>query len=37
MPEAIIEELIWAGCVAVLVGVMIFIGIGVDDVLRSED
>ena len=37
MPESITEELVWAACVALLVGVMVFIGIGVDDVLRSED
>jgi hypothetical protein len=37
MPEAITEELIWAACVALLVGVMIFVGIGVEDATRSED
>lgn len=37
MPEAITEELIWAACVALLVGVMILIGIGVDDAKRPED
>jgi hypothetical protein len=37
MPEAIAEELIWAACVALLVGVMIFAGIGVENAKRSED
>lgn len=37
MPEAITEELVWAACVALLVGVMVFVGIGVEDAKRSED